>query len=65
MKKGDVKGKQKMHKEDRAPIQVDAVKETWIAPSPGWVKINTDASFQDDSGEASAGIIVRMRKVQC
>jgi ribonuclease HI len=34
----------------------------WQPPPTGWIKINTDAGFLEESGEASAGIIVRSEK---
>ncbi|GJN35111.1 hypothetical protein PR202_gb23849 [Eleusine coracana subsp. coracana] len=33
--------------------------QKWSPPPPGWVKINTDASFCATSGRASVRIVVR------
>jgi hypothetical protein len=33
--------------------------QKWTAPPEGWVKLNTDAGFCLNTGEASAGIVVR------
>jgi ribonuclease HI len=33
--------------------------QTWMAPKEGWIKLNTDADFVADTGEASAGIVAR------
>ena len=31
----------------------------WEPPRQGWVKINVDAAFSAQSGEASIGLIIR------
>jgi hypothetical protein len=31
----------------------------WQAPPQGWVKLNTDAGFRANTGEASAGVVIR------
>jgi ribonuclease HI len=30
----------------------------WCAPPEGWVKLNTDAGFRSDNGDASTGVVV-------
>lgn len=54
----DPKGKRKMFVED-LPEQRPVIKHKWRPPPEGWIKVNTDASFIDESGKASAGIIAR------
>jgi hypothetical protein len=36
----------------------------WEQPPEGWVKINTDAAYCQESGSASAGIIARDSRVK-
>jgi hypothetical protein len=59
------KGKQKMSEglhadalEDRK-AQRGAKIDCWKRPPHGWVKINSDANFHAETGEVSAGAIVR------
>jgi hypothetical protein len=55
-----VKGKAKVlghHQSTDKPIASERV--CWEPPSEGWVKINSDAGFDETSGEASAGISIR------
>jgi hypothetical protein len=33
--------------------------QTWTPPPQGWIKINTDGTFYNNSGEASAEIMAR------
>jgi hypothetical protein len=34
-------------------------REDWKPPPHGWLKINTDAGFCMDTGEASAGVVIK------
>jgi hypothetical protein len=34
-------------------------RQSWTAPPEGWLKLNTDAAFNSDRGEARTGIVAR------
>jgi hypothetical protein len=31
----------------------------WTVPPEGWVKLNSDAGYRPDTGEASTGVVIR------
>jgi hypothetical protein len=61
----DLKGKAKMVDLQCTKVKsVDQASGTsklmyWEPPPQGWVKINTDAGYNETTGEASAGVIIR------
>jgi ribonuclease HI len=61
----DVKGKAKIHeyhtgKEDQeVHAKRGSRQERWESPPQGWDKINTDAGYSEESGEASTGVVIR------
>jgi hypothetical protein len=67
-KEPDDKGKAKLnegrlgHKASDDRTEGDPKQEDWKPPPQGWVKINTDAGYCVDSGEASAGVVIRDNK---
>lgn len=53
-----------LYAEQYTTVQEKPRRQCWVPPPPGWVKVNTDASFTDDTGEACTGIIMRDEKGQ-
>ncbi|KAG2587723.1 hypothetical protein PVAP13_5NG166162, partial [Panicum virgatum] len=43
----------------RPMVKLPAIWEAWSAPDVGWVKINVDGAYMEDSGEAGIGVIIR------
>jgi hypothetical protein len=43
-------------KQFRNRTSIDLVDQRWSTPPESWVKINVDAGFKLDSGEAAIGI---------
>jgi len=43
----------------RPMVKLPAIREAWSAPDVGWVKINVDGAYMEDSGEAGIGVIIR------
>lgn len=44
-----------------APVVTETLKQRtqWVAPPDGWMKVNVDGSFVEQSGEAGVGVVVR------
>jgi hypothetical protein len=44
-----------------APVVTETLKQRtqWVAPPDGWMKVNVDGSFVEQSGEAGVGVAVR------
>jgi hypothetical protein len=58
------KGKRIVHEgvRTRKKLEEDGpekVRPKWIVPPEGWVKLNIDAGYHPDMGEASTGVVVR------
>jgi hypothetical protein len=56
------KGKEKVI--EGAPVMdkerpVHVLRKGWVPPPPGWAKMNTDARFSEQTGEASSYVIIR------
>jgi hypothetical protein len=59
---GSDKGKSKVQEGGRSWGNINdtpGVTPKWTVPLEGWVKLNTDARYQPDTGEASTGVVVR------
>lgn len=58
----DIKGKGPMFQDPcqkEQTCQLNAEKEKWSCPPDGSAKLNVDAAYRTETGEASAGIIIR------
>ena len=56
----DIKGKKPMYSEgQKEKHMAEKQSSGWIAPPDGAAKINVDAGFRMETGEASAGIVIR------
>jgi hypothetical protein len=58
------KGKRIVHEgvRTRKELEEDGpekVQPKWTVPPEGWIKLNTDAGYHPDMGEASTGVVVR------
>jgi ribonuclease HI len=38
---------------------VEAVQQSWAPPAQGWIKINVDGSFVEQTGDAGVGLVAR------
>ncbi|XP_047071763.1 tryptophan--tRNA ligase, cytoplasmic-like [Lolium rigidum] len=55
----DPKGKSAIVVNRPAPVMATEVPSKWLAPGPGWIKVNVDAGWNSPNVPGGAGLVVR------